>query len=219
MFGAESEDSSTITSSTDETTSNLANMSLTRYEEKEMTPYLSSPDQMITFLVLKAAFNGPFIEGKTGVYKLEDVNPETFRLFAEHLYSGKITLLHHNVNPVGNHGKVYNHTNECAEQDLTLAQLWVLADRFLVRTLQNQVVVHMERIRQPCGKTGTACWDYVYGNTSPGSRLRALIAEQCAWSETFDWGDSQQVPQNLLKDIISSSLSKGLAGSISTEEF
>ncbi|KAH9215323.1 hypothetical protein DL95DRAFT_247029, partial [Leptodontidium sp. 2 PMI_412] len=115
--------------------------------------------------VLKAAFDGPFIEGKTGVYNLEDVNPETFRLFAEYLYSGKTTLLHHN----------------CVDQDLTLVQLWVLADRFLVRTLQNQVVIHMERIRQSCGEMRPGCWDYVYDNTTLGSPLRALVAEQCAW--------------------------------------
>ncbi|KAH6709047.1 hypothetical protein BKA61DRAFT_490241, partial [Leptodontidium sp. MPI-SDFR-AT-0119] len=182
----------------------------------------SSPDQMITFLVgdsqqkfiihmefackysevLKAAFDGPFIEGKTGVYNLEDVNPGTFRLFAEYLYTGKTTLLHHNVNPTGNHGNEDNHIDECAEQDLTLVQLWVLADRFLVRTLQNQVVVHIERIRRCCLDMSTKCWDYVYDNTSTGSPLRALVAEQCAWSNLVDGDDLERAPQDLLKDMV-----------------
>ncbi|KAH7363901.1 hypothetical protein BKA65DRAFT_472270 [Rhexocercosporidium sp. MPI-PUGE-AT-0058] len=127
--------------------------------------------------VLKAAFEGAFIDGKTGVHNLKDVDPTTFRLFAEYLYSGKITLRYHNVDPTDDHGDEANHSVDCMAQDLALVQLL-------------------------CAGMLSECWDYVYDNTSPESPLCALVAEQCTWSAAIDYSEMQRAPQDLFSDMI-----------------
>lgn len=42
--------------------------------------------------MLKAAFEGPFIEGTTRSYCLNDVDPNTFRLLIKWIYTQKILL-------------------------------------------------------------------------------------------------------------------------------
>ncbi|TVY28164.1 hypothetical protein LHYA1_G002768 [Lachnellula hyalina] len=69
------------------------------------------------------AFNGGFIEGQTQERVLEDVEPVTFGLVTNWLYTQKII-----------------HPEDKKVQLVEIANLWVLAGRFLIPQLQNEAI-------------------------------------------------------------------------------
>lgn len=68
----------------------------------------------------EAAFNGRFIEGETQVLELEDTEPRIFGIFVNWLYVQKIT---------DEDGQLAS-CSDCIN-------LWILADKILVPSLQN----------------------------------------------------------------------------------
>ncbi|KUJ07470.1 uncharacterized protein LY89DRAFT_556207, partial [Mollisia scopiformis] len=87
-----------------------------------------------TFTVLKsvichyspffnAAFNSQFKEGDTQSMVLNDADTNAFRLFVDWLYTQEI-----------------RYDDAETSSMMTLARLWILADRFLIPKLQNQTM-------------------------------------------------------------------------------
>lgn len=69
-----------------------------------------------------AAFNGPFQEGTTQTMKLEDVEANVFGILVDWVYTQEVA-------------------DKSKKLDLaTYAKLWILADRFLMRRMQNDVM-------------------------------------------------------------------------------
>ncbi|XMA14311.1 hypothetical protein WAI453_007102 [Rhynchosporium graminicola] len=90
--------------------------------------------------ILKAAFNGKFVEGETQQYRLEDVSQDVFRLVVEWCYSRNLTLLQ-----LANDHEYFDSSEEHAE-NLTLVKVWILADVFQMPQLQNEVITSMYTI-------------------------------------------------------------------------
>jgi hypothetical protein len=147
---------------------------------------------------LYAASNSRFEEGKPQTYLLDDIGPGAFRIFVRWLYSQKLT-----APPAAD-------STEEEEQrklgDLNLVQLWILADRLLIRPLQNCAMKTMGKLwvtRSP-----TVEWvHYAYKYTAPGSPLRKLAADLGLWGH-FDENlpedeeaYRQSLPQEMLFDL------------------
>ncbi|KAF8848135.1 hypothetical protein BDZ45DRAFT_811024 [Acephala macrosclerotiorum] len=154
----------------------------------------SNPNQIVTFIistgegeksfvvheevaclhspVLRAAFTGSFEEAKTKVYKLDDVGQQEFELLMQWLdsYKGKFPPFA----PLEEQRKRYTRgglaplLEKLAIRQESLVHLWVLAERFQILTLCNQITDILEEIRNrwrtllPASLAG-----YVYENTAP----------------------------------------------------
>ncbi|TVY41601.1 hypothetical protein LOCC1_G007767 [Lachnellula occidentalis] len=182
--------------------SNTVPMLATRKKKGPETPFVT-PDQMVTFEigpdkqkflihkeiacqaspVFEKAFNSNFEEGQTQTYKLEDVEPDTFRFFSKWMYSQKLSLLEHDIDTVYARamGEDDQHSEKCVMQDYLLAELWILGDRLFMKSLQNYVMQDMVATGHACGSMDYACLPIIYRNTLTGSPLRRLVVDQYAW--------------------------------------
>ena len=144
------------------------------------SPFMGLPTKDVKFCIHKkficyhspffaAAFNGPFIEGETQTMKLDDVDAKLFGIFTNWLYTQDL------MNGDG------NYLSDIAD----LAKLWILAQRFLMPRMQNQVmrVLHPAVRRCPGAfpLLGLAMGDHKRDSDT----LRALLLDKLA-TEQFD---------------------------------
>ena len=120
--------------------------------------------------VFEAAFKSDLVEGQTQTYRLEENQEGTVRLLVLWLYTQTLDTCQHE-NPDDDVCKV--------DEDLCLAELWVLADKLLMPKLQNHTIREIVRLRRESGRSTTVCLNYIYANTSKGSPLRALLEHHC----------------------------------------
>lgn len=113
--------------------------------------------------VLKAAFNSDFIEGPTQTYKFQDTSDGAVRLLLQWLYTQKLDIL-----------QLGDGTTTLADvqpelktkEDMSLAELWVLAEKLLIPRLQNMVVEEIHNLSKHWKHVTTLCLDCVYTNTT-----------------------------------------------------
>jgi hypothetical protein len=72
--------------------------------------------------------------------------------------------------------------NEKGRIDQTLVELWVLADKLLIPSLQNVVIQELERLRKKFKSTSIRCLPSVYEKMGPDSQLRKLFVSWCAFN-------------------------------------
>ncbi len=111
----------------------------------------------------EAAFNGNFVEGANQVLDLDDTKPKIFGMFLNWLYSQEV------VDDEGNSPSCSDYIN-----------LWILADRLLVPTLQTHVLAQLgiSRKANEKGKSlSSGIFQRVWDNTIEGSPLRAYLVE------------------------------------------
>lgn len=117
--------------------------------------------------VLQAAFNGDFIEGRTRIYPLGDVEQEVVSLLVNWFYTQEIIL-------------ESLERDECVEGDWgNIPRLWVLADKLLIPRLQNACISKLVELEEKFRRVATGILHYVYSNTAKGSPLRLLLLHQC----------------------------------------
>jgi hypothetical protein len=131
---------------------------------------------------LNAAFNSTFIEGQTQTYCLENTSEGVVRLLIQWLYTQKLDI-------VSLRNVYYEHDNEDLteqsdeeddDENLRLAQLWVLADQLLIPKLQNLVLRIFDEIRIELKILPVNCFSYVYENTSKDSKIRLYFLHHYA---------------------------------------
>lgn len=183
--------------------------------------------------VLDAAFNSSFIEGQTQTYRLEDVGINTFRLFVNWLYSGKIVLPCDDevLTATEKHMRAIGEDDQDGDdddyegwptqidlvkfislQDMSLVRLWILADRLIVPRLQNRVMdILSELLLNRRNRPVTSEWlSYAYQSTSAGSPLRDLALDVCLYKmlPTTIRTNPDGFPHQLLIDIATASVLK-----------
>jgi len=126
--------------------------------------------------VLAAAFNSGFKEGQTQTYRLEDTTDRGFRLFMQWLYSRKFTLLRLDSD--------YDYDEDSASlgeaEDMSLVELWVLADKVGMPALQDSALEAIHNIcDMPPGYIPNHTFHYIFENTSHGSPLREYTIATC----------------------------------------
>jgi hypothetical protein len=116
--------------------------------------------------------------------QLEEVEGKTFGIFANWLYTQTIE---------DEDAKVPS-----ADQ---LIQLWVLADRLLVPTLQNQALLVLDKQRQENHRLPSSSYNFAYENTKDNSPLRLYITECCVYRQ-HPIQNPKNYPHQMLVDII-----------------
>jgi hypothetical protein len=87
-------------------------------------------------------------------------------------------------------------------KDLDLVHLWVVADRLLMRPLQNCTIRTLDRMWYSYTFNGprfpTIEWiRCVYEHTAPGSPLRKLAVDLCMWGGIEDQENEEKFRENL----------------------
>ncbi|TVY83280.1 hypothetical protein LSUE1_G007644 [Lachnellula suecica] len=127
--------------------------------------------------VFKAAFNSEFIEGKTGMYKLDDVDPEAVKLLVRWMYTKKLTITVDDIETEKTEEEI--ETFELFEE--LAVKLWILAERLLMPALQNQTIDWLWK-KLGVGRTQLTILETIYEQTSAGSALRRYAVAQCAFN-------------------------------------
>ena len=131
---------------------------------------------------LNAAFNSTFIEGQTQTYRLEKISEGAVRLLVQWLYTQKLDIVQLRNSYGEPEGDDITEMNdeETKDEYLCLAQLWVLADQFLIPKLQNLVLRIFDEIRIELKILPVNCFSYVYENTSKDSKIRLYFLHHYA---------------------------------------
>ncbi|CZT46405.1 uncharacterized protein RSE6_06829 [Rhynchosporium secalis] len=187
--------------------------------EKDNGPDFSTPGAIVTFYigeegkefkvhkenvcayspVLEAAFNSTFLEGLSQTYQLKDVDPDVFRMLVQWFYTRPLKV--YDIDDADDIDMFEAH-RRLEEQDLHLAQLWVLADRLLVPGLQNEIVDILQKFQRTARLASTLWIPFVYENTAAGSPLRKLAVDYalfCLDSAVFRKHAQNFPPEMLLE--------------------
>ena len=125
--------------------------------------------------VLKTAFNSNFIEGQTQTYRLQETTERAIRLLIHWFYTQKLDTFV----PKPEEGQREEYLEVKHSQDMSLVELWILAEKLLLPTLQNLVAREIEQRRHQSKAISTASLHYVYEKTERGSLLRRLMVDMC----------------------------------------
>jgi len=99
--------------------------------------------------VLDKAFNSEFKEGRTQKYKLEDTNPDKFRVFVQWLYNQTLTYIYCEEDV-----KIYSedHSTGCEKETISRIELWKL----LIPQLQNKAMTLLRSVGRTSPSIGRA---------------------------------------------------------------
>lgn len=150
------------------------------------------------------AFNSTFIEGQTQTYRIEDADPETFRLLTQWVYQEKFEHAH-SRDPSSRHNGDPDLVIQCMEEDGVLLHIWVLAEKYLIRRLQNYTMRVLYSKSLVCDlHLISDDLRYVFNNTGEGSALRRFVIEQgcCGKTDSIHRQFLLSYPVEVLVDII-----------------
>lgn len=135
--------------------------------------------------VLKAAFNSNFMEGETQTYRLDEISSSAFRLLVQWFYNEEFDVFKEEDLNCANDEDDPEIEKLWADQDINLIQLWIVADKLLIRPLQNAVINVLEEFwEEPFVRHGgpsTSWIPYAYEHTTVGSPLRNFATDICAY--------------------------------------
>ncbi|KAE8446888.1 hypothetical protein EG329_011519 [Mollisiaceae sp. DMI_Dod_QoI] len=151
--------------------------------------------------VLKAAFDSDFIEGQKQEYRFEDdFEEDVVRLLAHWFYTSILSLSQINGLSWENETSMEAFTT----QSRCLIKLYVLADRLLIPTLQNQVLLKLDELAEKRHTMAVFMVPYVYENTGAESPLRQWMVWMLAIeiAPNVYARESSKLPHSMLMDII-----------------
>lgn len=123
--------------------------------------------------VLKAAFNSNFIEGQTQTYRLDDISIPAATLLVQWLYFQALI--------VQEWGRENGTSTARYEEDMALAELWVLGDKLLIPRLQNYTIRLIEQRGESTRTIAIRPFQYIWDDTALESPLRRFAVEQCRY--------------------------------------
>ncbi|KAL2074336.1 hypothetical protein VTL71DRAFT_8114 [Oculimacula yallundae] len=138
--------------------------------------------------VLNKAFNGPFVEGQTQTFTIDDFEwPEAFGVIQSWMYAQKTD----------------GWKEELGESFPTkIGYAWILADRMLMPKLQNAVMILLSSLEA----ASTIPHKIAYENTPPGSKLRRFVCDRYACFSVMEHHKATwlayKMPAELLLDML-----------------
>jgi hypothetical protein len=147
------------------------------------------------------------MEGETQTYRLEEISTSAFRLLVQWFYNEEFDVFKEDDLECENDEDDPGIEKLWVDQDLNLIQLWIVADKLLIRPLQNAVINVLEEFwEEPFVRHGgpsTSWIPYAYEHTTVGSPLRNFAADICAYKispEGFA-AHSEDFPKEVLLDM------------------
>jgi hypothetical protein len=131
-----------------------------------------------------AAFNGKSIEGECQGPELDDTPHVVFGIFVNWLYMQKIKI---------------DPDCEWSIRCVLLTNVWLLAGRVMVPSLQNEALVLLENARRRDLEFPPSQYQHVYRNTTQDRPLRTCIVKM--WSDRTI-SNSELYPRELLVDLV-----------------
>ncbi|KAH6671101.1 hypothetical protein B0J14DRAFT_88381 [Halenospora varia] len=138
--------------------------------------------------VLNKAFNNILLESQTQTYTLKDTTSLACRLLVQWLYTQRFS----SFTPQERLTEPLQNPDEASRKSyfqrfFSFVRLWVLADKLMILTLQNQVMDELVRastaVQYP---VFLPVLEFIYGHIVTGSPLRRLavemLNERCAWT-------------------------------------
>ena len=115
--------------------------------------------------------------------KLPEDDPEAFERLVQWLYSKTYQVSPFPFDPLDPDQTAF----------LELAALYVAADKYGIIPLKNDVIDRVLQIlcRLLTTLSGSPTIDYIYENTTRGSKLRTLVVTIDVWAIKYDWYDSE----------------------------
>ncbi|KAF8851471.1 hypothetical protein BDZ45DRAFT_695919 [Acephala macrosclerotiorum] len=190
-------------------------------KEAKNRPTLFDDDALITFIVgaedntetfmvskklacfysrvLNTAFNGDSVENRTQTYRIVDTTLRAFQMLNGWLYNEALNTKQ--LNPVPD---MDLDSLDYREEDNALAELWVLAEKLSMPTLQNAAIKAITEIAIEHNCAPETTFDYVYKNTrDEESPLRRLLVRQCIeyTDPSLFVENKDQFPKDLLAEI------------------
>lgn len=150
--------------------------------------------------VLRAAFNGPYIEGQEQSYYLEGVTERTAQFLVQWLYTEKLVidrLKDDWVDSDVNRGE--------AREDYDLMDLWILGDFLQMPALQNYTIKAVERIRIKTDYIPASCYDSgstLFESTAKDSKLRQFFCHQVVVGTNQYREFTEDAPHEMLLDVL-----------------
>ncbi|KAE9374842.1 hypothetical protein N431DRAFT_503602 [Stipitochalara longipes BDJ] len=166
--------------------------------------------------VLKAAFTGSFIEGKTQVYRLEDTDPKIFRFLIQWIYKQTFkdceTKSETKIEKkTGVRGRSFADRDQLGleppskEVDslyLNMVGLYVLAERLIIPRLQNYIMGSLKEVFD--NKAWSTAWmASAYEGTGADSPLRRFAVDMLLYQVPPNWKKEHEkhFPRELLVDL------------------
>ncbi|KUJ22624.1 uncharacterized protein LY89DRAFT_763069 [Mollisia scopiformis] len=138
-----------------------------------------------------------FVEGQTQTYRMDDVSADAFRYFVEWLYTQSLDI--EQLKPVG---QMDDH--RCDKEDLCLAELWILAGKLLIPSLQNTTIKAMWKLGNEIPPDPDTL-HYIFNNVAaPNNPVRLLVVRQCLQALSngdLRVEDLRAMPEDLLVEI------------------
>ena len=157
----------------------------------------------VSFLVHKAplrsrssffesASRGEWIEAKSKTISLSDTDPEIFETFVHWAYTSEVDLSL--LQPPG---------EQIVATYLQLTKLWIFADKHLDFELCNRVIDLTVEGLERCKYAGVGVLQFIWPNTSPGSKLRKLHLDVMSSYTFADYIKeyAEETPKELLLDL------------------
>jgi len=160
--------------------------------------------------VLKAAFNGNFIEGQTQTYRLEGTDPKIFTLLVQWMYKQAFKHGVPEMEAPNIRGRgfldAHGHTPPPVELDSmysNMVALYILAERLIIPRPQNYIMGSLVEMSQK--KAWSTAWmNAAYEGTKAESPLRRFAVDMLlylvppAWKKEHEKG----FPRELLVDCL-----------------
>ncbi|KAG4429675.1 hypothetical protein IFR05_014846 [Cadophora sp. M221] len=175
-----------------------------RRPQSIVTVKINSEDETESFIIHKDiichhfsffanAFNGNLLEGKTQTMNLSDFDSDIFGILVEWFYTQKI-----DIDP-----------KDSDENVLFLAKFWMLAQRFVMPSLQNNIMDGLQPLIECTEGEGLRGFlHYVYESSDSPTILKRLAADRMAWATSAKGLNvcmsGGHLPEALLMDIIMS---------------
>jgi hypothetical protein len=154
--------------------------------------------------VIKTAFNGPFKEGETQTYILDDVDADIYDRLVFWIYTK--TVKYRLVNGVKSIPPSKETQVRFDEGIVKLMKLWVLGDKLLMPKLQNSVVaviIEMWELGQ-CHLESTSWISYIWDHTMVTSPIRWFVSARvvCWVRKAHCLQHSEDFPRELLMEVL-----------------
>ena len=181
--------------------------------------------------VLKAAFRSCFLEGQTQTYRLEDTDPKTFQLLVQWFHTQNFKHIPASVSvavaSVSKYESTEKSTQDIVENTaaalvqivkerlekrrkqqpeidtmyLAMAQLYVLAERFVIPRFQNYIMTSL--VEMANRSYSTAWMTVAYEGTTAESPLRRFAVDMVLYQVASEWKKlhADGFPRELLVDV------------------
>ncbi|RDL36902.1 uncharacterized protein BP5553_06254 [Venustampulla echinocandica] len=142
--------------------------------------------------VFRSAFNSNCIEGETQEYRLTNTTVGTVELLFQWLYSQDLNLT-----------QLEEQKAEIPESG-SLVLLWLLADKLLIRRLQNLVIRQIDETIQQFGLLPLHVLHTVWQNTAEGCALRRYLIDaiNCRMAHVDFKASAESFPKDMLVELV-----------------